>query len=318
VDYNRKVGNPDKLYDVIIIGSGPAGLSAAIYTIRFGLSTLVISGFNWGGQLMTTTVVENYPGFPEGINGPDLMRRMLNQAARFGVEFVDYNAEKLEVNEGKFRVYAGGAWYKGLTVIVATGARYRELGLNSEKRLLGRGVSYCAVCDGYFFKDGVVAVVGGGDTALTDALYLSEIVKKIYIIHRRQEFRASEALVNEVMRRDNIEVLWNRVVLDILGNKKVEALKLLNKETGKEEIVKVDGVFIAIGHIPNSDLVKDLVELTPKGYIKTKDFVKTSVPGLYAAGDVMDPKYQQAVTAAGFGVMAAIEAKQYIDSFKRK
>lgn len=318
MDYNRKVGNPDKLYDVIIIGSGPAGLSAAIYTIRFGLSTLVISGFNWGGQLMTTTVVENYPGFPEGINGPDLMRRMLNQAARFGVEFVDYNAEKLEVNEGKFRVYAGGAWYKGLTVIVATGARYRELGLNSEKRLLGRGVSYCAVCDGYFFKDGVVAVVGGGDTALTDALYLSEIVKKIYIIHRRQEFRASEALVNEVMRRDNIEVLWNRVVLDILGNKKVEALKLLNKETGKEEIVKVDGVFIAIGHIPNSDLVKDLVELTPKGYIKTKDFVKTSVPGLYAAGDVMDPKYQQAVTAAGFGVMAAIEAKQYIDSFKRK
>ena len=316
VDYNRKVGTPEKLYDVIIIGSGPAGLSAAIYSIRFGLSTLVISGFNWGGQLMTTTVVENYPGFPEGINGPDLMRRMLNQAARFGVEFVDYNAEKLEIENNRFRVFAGGAWYKGLSVIIATGARYRELGLDSEKRLLGRGVSYCAVCDGYFFKDGVVAVVGGGDTALTDALYLSEIAKKIYIIHRRGEFRASEALVNEVMKRNNIEVLWNRVVVYILGDEKVESLKLLNKETGEEEVIEVDGVFIAIGHVPNSDLVKNLVELTPNGYIKTTDFVKTSVPGIFAAGDVMDPKYQQAVTAAGFGVMAAIEAKHYIDSLR--
>lgn len=318
VDYNRKVGSPEKLYDVIIIGSGPAGLSAAIYTVRFGLSTLVISGFNWGGQLMTTTLVENFPGFPEGINGPDLMRRMLNQAARFGVEFVDYDAEKLEIEKGRFKVYAGGNWYRGLTVIVATGARYRELGLESEKRLLGRGVSYCAVCDGYFFKDGVVAVVGGGDTALTDALYLSEIVNKIYIIHRRGEFRASEALVNEVMKRSNIEVLWNRVVVDIIGDKKVEAVKVLNKETDEEEVISVDGVFIAIGHIPNSDLVKNIVELTPNGYIKTRDFVKTNVPGLFAAGDVMDPKYQQAVTAAGFGAMAAIEAKQYIDSLGRK
>ncbi len=315
VDYNKKMGNPDKIYDVIIIGSGPAGLSAAIYTIRFGLETLMISGFTWGGQLMTTTLVENYPGFPEGINGPDLMRRMLNQAIRFGVEFVDYDAEKLENKEGIFNVFAGGKWYKGKTVIIATGARYRELGLESEKRLLGRGVSYCAVCDGYFFKDKDVAVVGGGDTALTDALYLADIVKKVYIVHRRDKFRASDILVDEVSKRNNIEVLWNRQVLDILGDKRVEGLKLYNKLTSKEEVLKVDGVFIAIGHIPNTELVKGLVELTESGYIKTHDFVKTNVPGLFAAGDVMDPKYQQAVTAAAFGVMAAIEAKEYIDRF---
>ena len=313
VDYNKKVGDPSKLYDVVIIGSGPAGLSAAIYTVRFGLETLVISGFTWGGQLMTTTIVENYPGFPEGVNGPDLMRRILNQAVRFGVEFVDYDAEKVLYDDGTFKILSGGQWYKGRTVIVATGARYRELGLESEKRLLGRGVSYCAVCDGYFFKGKEVAVIGGGDTALTDALYLADIVKKVFIIHRRDKFRASEALIEDVMRRENIKVMWNRQVIDILGEKKVEGIKLYNKITQKEEVLKIDGVFIAIGHIPNSELVKDLVELTENGYIKTHDFVKTSVPGLFAAGDVMDPKYQQAVTAAAFGVMAAIEAKEFLD-----
>ena len=313
VYYNRKVGSPNKEYEVIIIGSGPAGLSAALYSIRFGMKTLVITGYTWGGQLMTTTLVENYPGFPEGVNGPDLMRRMMNQVARFGVEFVDYDAEKVEIKNKKFRVYAGGHWYTGLTLIVATGARYRELGLESEKRLLGKGVSYCAVCDGYFYKDGRVAVIGGGDTALTDALYLSEIAKEIFIVHRRDKFRASSALVNEVLKRENIKILWNRQVIDILGDRKAEGLKLLNKVNGEEEVLTVDGIFIAIGHIPNSDLVKNIVELTPEGYIKTHDFVKTSVEGLYAAGDVMDPKYQQAVTAAAFGVMAAIEAKHYID-----
>lgn len=317
VDYSRRLGNPKKLYDVIIVGSGPAGLSAAIYTIRFGLPTLMISGYNWGGQLMTTTLVENYPGFPEGINGSDLMRRMMNQAARFGVEFVDYDAEKLVIDK-YFKISAGDSWYTGISIIIATGARYRELGLESEKRLLGRGVSYCAVCDGYFFKDGIVAVIGGGDTALTDALYLSDIAKKIYIIHRRREFRASHKLVNELNKRKNIEVIWNHVVVEILGDKKVEAIKLADREGEDEEIVEVDGVFIAIGHIPNTDLVKNIVELTPNGYIKTRDFVKTNVPGLFAAGDVMDPKYQQAVTAAGFGVMAAIEAKRYLDGLREK
>ena len=265
---------------------------------------------------MTTTIVENYPGFPEGINGPDLMRRMMNQAARFGVEFVDYDADKLVLDGNSFKVYAGGSWYTGLSVIIATGARYRELGLESEKRLLGRGVSYCAVCDGYFFKDGTVAIIGGGDTALTDALYLSDIAKKIYIIHRRREFRASHNLVTELNKKNNIQVLWNHIVIDILGDKKVEAIKLLDKETNDEKILEVDGVFIAIGHVPNTDLVKNIVELTPNGYIKTREFVKTNVPGLFAAGDVMDPKYQQAVTAAGFGVMAAIEAKRYLDGLR--
>ncbi len=314
VDYNKKIGKPGKLYDVVIIGSGPAGLTAAIYTVRFGLSTLVITGFSWGGQLMTTTVVENYPGFPEGIDGPELMRRMLRQATRFGVEFVDYDAEKIEVEGDIVKVLVAGDWYLGKTLILATGAKYRELGLESEKRLMGKGVSYCAVCDGYFFKDQVVAVVGGGDTALTDALYLSDIAKKIYIIHRRDKFRASDALVREVSRRGNIEVLWNRVVKDILGDRKVTGLKLENRVTGEEEVLEVDGVFIAIGHDPNTSLVKGLLELDERGYVKTHDFVKTSLPMIFAAGDVMDPKYQQAVTAAGFGAMAAIEAKEYLDS----
>ncbi len=318
VDYTKKVGRPGKLYDVIIIGSGPAGLTAAIYTIRFGLSTLVVTGFSWGGQLMTTTVVENYPGFPEGIDGPELMRRMMRQVSRFGVEFVEYDAEKIVVENDIVKVLVGGEWYLGRALILATGAKYRELGLESEKRLMGKGVSYCAVCDGYFFKDKEVAVIGGGDTALTDALYLSDIAKKIYIVHRRDRFRASEWLVDEISKRDNIVVLWNRQVLDILGENRVEGLKLLNKETGEEETLKIDGVFIAVGHVPNTELVKGLVELDEKGYIKTHDFVKTSNPLIFAAGDVMDPKYQQAVTAAGFGAMAAIEVKEYLDSQGRK
>jgi len=318
VDYTRKIGKPGKVYDVVIIGSGPAGLTAALYTIRFGLSTLVITGFSWGGQLMTTTIVENYPGFPEGIDGPELMRRMMMQVSRFGVEFVEYDAEKIKVEDGLIKVLVSGDWYIGRTLILSTGAKYRELGLESEKRLMGKGVSYCAVCDGYFFKGRDVAVIGGGDTALTDALYLSDIANRIFIIHRRDKFRASEWLVEEVSRRNNISVLWNRQVVDILGSTKVEGVKMINKDSGSEEVLPVEGVFVAIGHVPNTELVKGLVELDEKGYIKTRDFVKTSHPLIFAAGDVMDPKYQQAVTAAGFGAMAAIEVKEFLDSIKGK
>jgi thioredoxin reductase (NADPH) len=309
-----KKGDPNKTYDVIIIGSGPAGLTAAIYTRRFGMSTLVITGLDWGGQLMTTTKVENFPGFPEGIDGPDLMRRIKEQAINFDVEMVENYADEIDLSSSPFRVKVSDAWYKGKTLIIATGARYKELGLEAEKRLLGKGVSYCAVCDGYLFKDKKVAVVGGGDTALTDALYLSGICKEVHIIHRRDKFRASKALVEQVNKRNNIILNLNRIVVDIIGDKKVEGIKIKNVTSGETEILDIEGVFIAIGHIPNTDLVRDRLELTEDGYIKTYEFVKTSVPGVYVAGDVMDPKYQQAVTAAAFGAMAAIEAKEYLDS----
>jgi len=308
-----KRGDPSKLYDVIIVGSGPAGLTAAIYALRSGLSTLLVTGLEWGGQLMTTTKVDNYPGFPEGIDGPELMKCMREQAIRFGVEIVEADADDIILSEYPYRVKVGSIYYTGKTIILATGARYRELGLESEKRLLGRGVSYCAVCDGFFFKNKVVAVIGGGDTALTDAIYLSSICKEVLIIHRRGEFRANKILVNKIKEYPNIKVVMNSIVLDILGDNKVEAIKVKNLDTGSENIIKVDGVFIAIGHVPNTDLVKDKLEIDERGYIKTYDFVKTSIPGVYVAGDVMDPKYQQAITAAAFGAMAALEAKEFID-----
>jgi len=311
-----KKGDPSKLYDVIIIGSGPAGLTAAIYAKRSGMQTLVITGLDWGGQLMTATKVENFPGFPKGIDGPDLMRKIREQAINFDVEMVENYVSEVDLSSNPFRVKVSDIWYKGKTLIIATGARYKELGLESEGRLLGKGVSYCAVCDGYLFKDKKVAVVGGGDTALTDALYLSGICKEVHIIHRRDKFRASRALVEQVSRKSNIILHLNRIVIDIKGDNKVEGVEIKDVSGGKDEILNIDGVFIAIGHIPNTDLVRGKIELTNEGYIKTSEFVKTSVPGVFAAGDVMDPKYQQAVTAAAFGAMAAIEAKEYLDSLR--
>jgi len=308
--------DPNKIYDVIIIGSGPAGLTAAIYALRFGLSTLVIAGLDWGGQLMTTTKVENFPGFPDGVEGPELMRRMREQAVRLGVEMVENYVTDVDFSNIPYKVEVSGVKYKGRTLIIATGARHRELGLESEKRLVGRGVSYCAICDGYFFKNKKVAIVGGGDTAITDALYLAGICKEVHIIHRRNEFRASKALVDQIKGKNNALFHLNSVVVDILGEKNVEGVKIRNLKEGSEEILDVEAVFIAIGHIPNTDIFKNKIELTEGGYIKTHDFVKTSVPGVFAAGDVMDPKYQQAITASGFGAIAAIEAKEYLDSLK--
>lgn len=310
----EKKGDPSKTYDVIIVGSGPAGFTAGIYAARAGLETLIVAGYTWGGQPMITTLIENYPGFPEGINGPELMDRMRKQVARFGVEFVDADATKLELNKRPFEVYVGEAIFKGRTIIIATGAKHRELGLEAEKRLLGRGVSYCATCDGYFFKGLNVAVVGGGDAALTDAIYLASIAKEVYLIHRRDEFRATKYLQNRIAEYPNIKPIMNTIVIDILGEDKVTGLKLLNKVTGEESILDVDGVFIAIGYDPAVDLVKDQLELTEDGFIKTYGFTKTSIEGVFAAGDVMDPRYQQLVTAAAFGAMAAMDAEEYLRS----
>jgi thioredoxin reductase (NADPH) len=308
----EKRGDEKKLYDVIIIGSGPAGLTAGIYSVRAGLSTLIITGYTWGGQLMTTTKVDNYPGFPEGVDGPDLMMRLRQQAAKFGVEFVEADATNLDLRKRPFKVYVENRVFKGKSIIIATGAKYRELGLEAERRLLGKGVSYCAVCDGYFFKDMKVAVIGGGDTAVTDAIYLSNIADEVYLIHRRSELRATKLLQDKLKTIKNIKLILNSEVTDIIGEDRVAAIKIKNKENNIEEILEVDGVFIAIGHIPATDLVKGQIELTENGYIKTYGFTKTSVEGVFAAGDVMDPRYQQMVTAAAFGAMAAIDAEEYL------
>ncbi len=310
----EKKGDESKLYDVIIVGSGPAGFTAGIYAARAGLQTLIITGYTWGGQPMITTLIENYPGFPDGVDGPELMSRMRKQVARFGVEFIEEDATKIVLDKRPFEVHVGNKIFRGKSFIIATGAKHRELGLEAEKRLLGRGVSYCATCDGYFFKNLRVAVVGGGDAALTDALYLSSIAKTVYLIHRRDQFRATKYLQDRIAEHENIKTIMNTIVIDILGEEKVTGLKLLNKATGEESILDIDGVFIVIGYDPAVDLVKDQLELTEEGFIKTHGFTKTSVDGVFAAGDVMDPKYQQLVTAAAFGAMAAMEAEKYLRS----
>lgn len=308
----EKKGEESKVYDVIIIGSGPAGLAAGIYAARAGLATLLITGYAWGGQPMTTTLIENYPGFPDGINGPDLMMRMRRQVAKLGVEFIEADATKVDLSVKPFSVNVGETIFRGKTLIIATGAKHRELGLESEKKLLGKGVSYCATCDGYFFKKMPVALVGGGDTALTDALYLSAITSKVYLIHRRNKFRASKFLVDQISIKLNIKPILNTVVVDIIGSDKVEGVKIRNRETGEESILNVAAVFIAIGYDPAVELVKGQLELTEEGFIKAYGYTKTSMPGVFAAGDVVDPRYQQLVTAAAFGAMAALDAESFL------
>ncbi len=308
----EKKGNESKLYDVIIIGSGPAGLTAGIYTVRAGLATLIITGYAWGGQLMTTTLIENYPGFPDGIDGPELMMRMRRQVAKLGAEFIDADATKIDLYAKPFSVAVSDRVFRGRTLIIATGAKHRELGLESEKKFLGKGVSYCATCDGYFFKGMPVAVVGGGDAALTDALYLSSIVSQVYLVHRRSKFRASKFLVDQIHMRHNIKPVLDRVIVDIIGSEKVEKIILRSKVTGEESTLNVAAVFISIGYDPAINLVKGQLELTKEGFIKTYGFTKTSVPGVFAAGDIMDPSYQQLITAAAFGAMAALDAEAYL------
>ncbi len=303
---------------VIIIGSGPAGLTAALYTARANLSPLVFEGNQPGGQLTITTEVENYPGFPDGIMGPELMDLMRKQATKFGAETQFKSVEAVDLSKRPFVITVEGKKYTTDTLIVATGASAKLLGLPSEATYMGFGVSACATCDGFFFKNQHVAVVGGGDTALEEAIYLTKHASRVTIIHRRNELRASKIMQERAKKNPKIDFIWDTVVEEIIGttdngNKRLTGLRLKNVKTNEISDFKCDGLFVAIGHQPNTQLFKGQLDLDPVGYIKTKPFsTETNIPGVFAAGDVADPKYRQAVSAAGTGCMAAIDAERFL------
>jgi thioredoxin reductase (NADPH) len=300
---------------VIIVGSGPAGYTAAIYAARANLSPLVIaSSVEFGGELMKTTEVENFPGFPDGIMGPDLMVKMQQQAERFGAEIVYDDVTKLELAGDVKRVTLGnGDVHEALTVIYATGSAYRKLGLDDETRLSGYGVSWCATCDGAFFKQKKVAVIGGGDSALEEATFLTRFADKVYLVHRRDKLRASAALQDRAFADPKIEFLWNQEVAHVYGDEKVTGIGLLDTVTGDETTLDVTGMFVAIGADPRTHLVHGQLALTPEGTIEVEGrSSRTSLPGVFAAGDVVDPTYKQAATAAGSGVVAALDAEKYL------
>jgi thioredoxin reductase (NADPH) len=302
---------------VIVIGSGPAGYTAAIYAARANLAPLLISGVQSGGQLMLTTLVENYPGFPDGIDGPDLMEAMRKQAERFGTETVAEEATQVDFGRRPFLVRAGEQEWEGHTVIIATGANAKLLGLPSERALMGRGVSTCATCDGFFFKDQNIMVVGGGDTAIEEALYLARLGRSVSVVHRRDTLRASKIMQDRALAHPKIAFLWNSVVDDVKDPAagKVTSVVLRDVKTGVTTERPVDGLFIAIGHEPNTALFRGQIELLPNGYVKVEPgTTRTSVPGVFAAGDVQDFTYRQAVTAAGSGCMAALEAERYLET----
>jgi len=303
-----------KMKRVIILGSGPAGLTSAIYCARGGVEPLVIAGSQPGGQLMWTTEVENFPGFDAGILGPELMERMRKQAERFGARFVDGDTTSVDFSRRPFKVRVGETVYEGDAVIIATGASARWLGLESEKRLRGKGVSACATCDAFFFKGKEVAVVGGGDTALEEALTLSKVAAKVTIIHRRDELRATKILQERAFKNERIAFRWNSAVEDIIGQDKVEGLRLRDVKTGEKTELKCAGVFIAIGHKPNTEFLSGQVEPDKKGYLVLKNGSSTSVEGVFGAGDVHDYVYHQAITAAGFGCRAALDAIRWLES----
>jgi thioredoxin reductase (NADPH) len=312
--------------NVIIIGSGPAGLTAAIYAARANLKPLVFEGFNAGGlvpggQLMFTTDVENYPGFVEKVTGPDLMQRFRGQAQRNGAELVTQDVAKLDLKSRPFKVWADGQLHLARAVILATGAKARYLGLKSEEQLKNKGVSACAVCDGYFFREQDVAVVGGGDTAMEEATYLAGICRSVTLIHRRDEFRASKVMQRRVLTNPKIRVLFSHVVVDVLdvAQGKVTGVRVKDLKTGTTKTVPCSGFFLAIGHDPMNELVKRQLKLHPNGYIKVKPgTTTTSVPGVFACGDVQDWIYRQAVTAAGTGCMAALEAERWLAAHEAK
>lgn len=304
-------------FDVAIIGSGPAALTAAIYTTRGAASTVILGGEKWGGQLMLTTTVDNYPGFPDGIQGPDLMLAIRKQAERFGAKFVEKNVDAVDFTSQPLKVKSGTEWYPAKSIIIATGADALWLGIPGEDKLIGRGVSSCAPCDAPFFKGKNVAVVGGGDSAMEEALVLAKFASRVTIIHRRDTFKASTIMQEKVKANPKIKILWDTQVTEILGSAKVEKLKLKNTKTGEISEFPVDGVFVAIGHLPSSKIFAGKIDLDQKGYIVKKvepPFnTKTNTPGVFVAGDVHDYHYRQAVTAAGFGCMAGMDALRYLD-----
>ena len=300
--------------NTIIVGSGPAGLTAAIYTSRALLNPLMIEGEEVGGQLMTTTDVENYPGFPKGIMGPELMFETKKQAERFGTRFISKNITKVDLNSSPFKLWVGNDLYESKTVIISTGASAKYLGLESERRFLGHGVSACATCDGAFFKNQQVVVVGGGDTAMEEAIFLTRFALKVTIIHRRKEFRASKIMADKALKHSKIQVLWDSVLEEVLGDKVVQAVRIRNLKTSQSQDMEAQGVFIAIGHKPNTYLFKGQLETNSMGYIITEPHsTRTSVQGVFASGDVADDKYRQAITAAGTGCMAAIDCERWLE-----
>ena len=300
---------------VIIIGSGPAGYTAAIYAVRDGLNPLLIRGFEVGGQLMLTSQVENFPGF-KSILGPDLMDKLAEQVTSLKCRVIDDTVSKVDLGSYPYRVYVNDKEYETYSIIIATGASARWLGLENEKRLVGKGVSGCAVCDGAFFKNKKVVVVGGGDSAMEDAGYLVTLTDSVTLIHRKHEFRASKIMQDRVLSNKKINIIWDSEVVDVLGKEHVEGVKIKNIKTGEEKEIKTDGFFLAIGHNPNTEIFKGQMAMDENGYIKTSEFTKTSKEGVFAAGDVQDKRYKQAVIAAGWGSMCAIDARKFLEEKK--
>jgi len=304
---------PEELRNVIVIGSGPAGFTAALYAARADLEPLVLKGLEAGGQLMLTTDVENYPGFADGILGPELMDQMEKQAQRFGAEILSVHVTDVDVSQRPFVVKAGDQAWRAKTLIVATGATARWLGIPGEERLRGRGVSACATCDGFFFRDRELIVVGGGDTAMEEALFLTKFASKVTVVHRRDAFRASKVMQDRVLANEKIEVAWNTVLEEILGDDAVTGVVARDVRTGETREIAADGVFMAIGHDPATSLFRDHLALDDAGYLAVQEpSTQTSVPGVFAAGDVTDHTYRQAVTAAGQGCKAAIDAERFL------
>ncbi len=300
------------MYDVIILGSGSAGYTAAVYSCRAGRKTLLIAGSIPGGQLMLTSDVENFPGFPEAILGPELMERLRKQAERFGPEIIYDDATKVNFKSKPFEARVGKRILQGKTIVISTGANAKWLGIPSETKLRGHGVSSCATCDGYFFKEKEVVVVGGGDTAMEEATFLANITRKVTVVHRRDRLRASQIMQERSLKNPKINFVWDSVVEEILGDSNVTGVRSKNLKTGKEQLLKTDGVFVAIGYEPNTSIFKGQIDLDPKGYIITRNETETNVPGIFAAGDVRDFRYRQAVTVAADGCKAAMDADRFI------